>query len=588
MHQVSYSRIAAAGVLALSLTACGGESDQASISGANSATGLQRGDDVSRQNAWLSSTANASESTSVSASKSGGIQRGDDPVGLYASATGAASPAAAAVSLDDSSAVRASAASTASSTQTVAPVSAASAPASGMSSGDSPSAAASATLIASAAAASVPVASVGMQRGDDVQSSAALAPAATAPAAGSIATDSTASSATAGAASGATAGAIAGSAPLAPTSSPVVTTSAAPTAPPVSYRRKVPMSAPVAVPVNFTGIHSHYWPGPAPAPTYEYGTVRSLNYYGDYETLGILWYGISTADGVYNWSKMDNWVNTHHSAGKQIIYSVYGTPEWCASNLGIKDLYNRAGGDSKPASLTCVQKFVDALVKRYNGDGTRRIQKIEIWNEPNFQGYAYWRNSAADLAALGRTVYQTAKAVDPGVQILWPAFVEWYSTPVVWADNVEYANASDGAGGTGKQWADAYAFHFYAYNTGMDDLMNNQESAIKTLAAIGRPDLDRHNTEMGFGDGYGETLSTAVKATTIQRWMALSAAYGNKVAALYAHESGHIGAPAYTPEISAAITELNQKLAGKTIRDAGVLEDGRVFIVFGDNSTWTI
>ena len=80
-----------------------------------------------------------------------------------------------------------------------------------------------------------------------------------------------------------------------------------------------------------------------------------------------------------------------------------------------------------------VEKFVDALVRRYNGDGVRRIQKFEIWNEPNFQGYAYWRNSAADLAAVGRTVYQTAKAVDPGIQVLWPAFVEWYSGPSVWA-----------------------------------------------------------------------------------------------------------------------------------------------------------
>ena len=603
MHQVSFSRLAATSVLAFTLAACGSEStDQAGSANASADAnlpsgaslkhgGLQRGDDLAYQNATAagisaSATSSSSVSTTVAASAAGatastaapvagqwnGLQRGDDVSHLSASYT--ASAPSMPSSVDESSRVGSTpVASVPSST----PAAASSAPAFRMSSGDAAGGSAttatpSAAPAAPAAPAATPILIGGMQRGDETPSSATPAPVASAPASAAAAPAATAPAPAAAAAAGA----------------PVVTTSAAPTAPPVSYRRKVPMSGPVAVPANFTGIHSHYWPGPAPAPTYNYGTARSLNYYGDYETLGILWYGINTADGVYDWSKMDNWVNTQHGSGKQIIYSLYGTPTFCASNLGIKDLYNRAGGDSKPSSLTCVQKFVDALVQRYNGDGVRRIQKLEIWNEPNFQGYPYWRNSAADLAALGRTVYQTAKAVDPGIQILWPAFVEWYSSPVVWADNVEYANASDGAGGTGKQWADAFAFHFYAYNTGMDDLMNNQESAIKTLAAIGRPDLDRHNTEMGFGDGYGETLSTAVKATTVKRWMALSAAYGNKVAALYAHESGHLGAPAYSPEMSAAINELNQKLAGKTIRDAGVLEDGRVFIVFGDNSTWII
>ena len=590
MHQIAFSRLAAASILSLSLTACGGDSGDASLaSDADGASGsvlksggLQRGDDLASTASVSPSAAATSTASAQSATRAGGLKRGDETSSstVTANAASVSSVPVSMMSAQESSAVGMS-----TTTAPAAPAAAAtpSIASGGMKSGDSAndmSVTASAAPVTSSVtpAAVSAIAGAGLQRGDETPVVAAPAPAPAAASTGAAAISAAATT---------TAVVAAASAPAA-AAVPAVTTSAAPTAPPVSYRRKVPMSGPVAVPANFTGIHSHYWPGPAPAPTYDYGTVRSLNYYGDYETLGILWYGINTADGVYNWAKMDNWVNTHHAAGKQIIYSLYGTPEWCASNTGIRDLYNRAGGDSKPASLTCVQKFVDALVRRYNGDGVRRIQKLEIWNEPNFQGYAYWRNSAADLAALGRTVYQTAKAADAGIQILWPAFVEWYSGPVVWADNVEYANASDGAGGTGKQWADAFAFHFYAYNTGMDDLMDNQESAIKTLAAIGRPNLDRHNTEMGFGDGYGETLSTAVKATTIKRWMALSAAYGNKVAALYAHESGHLGAPAYTAEISTAINELHQKLAGKTIREAGVLQDGRVFIVFGDNSTWLI
>ncbi|MGE0315577.1 MAG: hypothetical protein AB7P21_28530 [Lautropia sp.] len=367
-----------------------------------------------------------------------------------------------------------------------------------------------------------------------------------------------------------------------------VTTSEPPTAPPVPYRRKVPMRAPVAVPAAFVGLHTHRWPGASATPSYGYGTARSHNYFGDDSSLGLLWYAINTADGVYDWTRMDRWVETNHAAGKRLIYTVYGTPAWCASDTRVKDPYHQPGGDSRPRDLGCVSRFVDALVRRYNAGPTRRIQLIEIWNEPNFEGYVYWRDSASDLAALGRSVYRAAKAADPGIKVLWPAFVEWYTAPVVWKDNLAYGNAPDGAGGVGKDWADGFAFHFYGYNTGMDDLMDNQESALKTLAALGKPQWQTWNTEIGMGDGWGRTQSAEVQAQLIRRWLALSAAYGNQVAALYAHDSENLGYPDRNPVTAAAIDEAHRRLAGKTIREAGVLQDGRVWIVFGDNSTWAI
>jgi hypothetical protein len=361
-----------------------------------------------------------------------------------------------------------------------------------------------------------------------------------------------------------------------------------PPKPPLPYQRKVPMTGSVAVPTTFSGLHAHRWPGgSSPAPTYGYGTVRSLNY-DPADNLGILWYGINKSDGYYDWSKMDQWVQTHYSAGKQLIYSLYGTPAWCSSNTSASDMYNQPGGDRMPRSLTCVQKFVDALVRRYNGNGVRKLQMIEIWNEPDFAGLPYWRDTATDLAKLGRTVYQTAKAVDPGIKVLWPSFVHWSKGVTVWQNNLVYGQASDGAGGIGKNWADGFAFHFYAYETGMDRLMDYQETARKTLEALGKPNWEMFNTEMGFGDGYAATLSIELKAVLIQRWMALCAAYGNKMAVLYSHDGSNLGSPATSPQMAAAADEVHKRLAGKTIREAGVLTDGRVFVVFSDNSTWLI
>jgi hypothetical protein len=369
---------------------------------------------------------------------------------------------------------------------------------------------------------------------------------------------------------------------------PVVTATGAPTLPPVAYKRKVPMAGPVAVPTTFSGLHSHRWPvGSSPAPTYGYGTARSLNF-DPKDNLGILWYGINKADNVYDWSNMDQWVETHYKAGKQLIYTLYGTPQFCTSNTSTRDMYNQPGGDRKPSSLTCVQKFVDALVRRYNGNGVRKVHMIEIWNEPDFVGIPYWRDSASDLAQVGRTVYQSAKAVDPGIKVLWPSFVEWASGVTVWQNNVVYGNASDGAGGVGKNWADGFAFHYYSYGTNVETLMDYLESARKTIEAVGKPNWEMYNTEMGFGDGYAASLPDSVKAVLVQRWMALNAAYGMKVAVLYSHDGSNLSSPATNPTMAAAINQAHVQLTGKTIREAGVLTDGRVFVVFGDNSTWVI
>lgn len=364
---------------------------------------------------------------------------------------------------------------------------------------------------------------------------------------------------------------------------------ASPPAAPIAWRRRVPISTPVTVPATFLGIHAQHWPqGGSPAPTYGFGTVRSHDYFGGKGQAGVLWYGINTAPDVYDWSRLDVWVDTHWRAGRQLVYTLYGTPAWCGTRPGTPDPYGRPGGDSKPRDLGCVSRFVDALVRRYNGGGARRIRYVEIWNEPNFGGLRYWRDTAADLAALGRTVYRAAKAADPGIGVLWPSFVEWYEGAAVWKDNLEYGNASDGQGGTGKDWADGFAFHFYGYTTNPDAMMNAQQSVQMTLQALGRPQWPVFATEIGFGPGWGDSLTQSAQGLLIRRWAALAAAWGNRVAVFYAHESDHLGAPAYNVETAAALDDAHRRLAGRTILEAGLLQDGRVLIVFDDNSTWAI
>jgi len=359
-------------------------------------------------------------------------------------------------------------------------------------------------------------------------------------------------------------------------------------APPAPYARQIPIDGSVSVPANFIGMHAHRWPGgSSPAPTYGFGTARSHDHNPD-NTGGVKWNSINKAEDQYDWTHLDRWVDTHHSAGRDTIYTLYGTPSWCATSQRI-DPYGQPGGESPPTDVRYVEKFIGALTQRYNGDGTRRVKMIEIWNEPVFSGEVkkFWIGTAQELAEVGAALYTSAKAVDAGVTVLWPGFVEWYDGVVVWPQQVEYGNAP-ARGKTGKDFADAFAFHYYDFNNDHNVLMDTIESARATQAELGKSDWKEHNTEVGIGDGRAADLSSEDVAQRIQRWSILSAAYGTATMNLYSHDGGNIKNPSENPVVSAAIDASHQRLAGKTITAGGLLNDGRAFAAFSDGSSWTV
>ena len=230
------------------------------------------------------------------------------------------------------------------------------------------------------------------------------------------------------------------------------------------------LSVPVVVPSDFVGIHAHRWPVGSPqscAPTYAFGAARSHDFDG------AAWYRIHTAPDSYNWSKLDAWVSVHSAAKRTLIYTVYGTPSWLASDTTRRDPYGEPGGAASPKDLQPFAQFVQTLMLRYNGDGERRISFIETWNEPNFAGRTddFWWGSAAQLAALGRVLYDTAKGVDPRVRILSPGFAGNLAgslslaaprlTDVQSSSLYRYLTAADGRGALGAQCCDGIAFHCY-------------------------------------------------------------------------------------------------------------------------------
>ncbi len=363
--------------------------------------------------------------------------------------------------------------------------------------------------------------------------------------------------------------------------------------PPARLVRAVPIAGTVSVPAKFLGMHLHRWPnGGSPAPTFPFGTVRSLNYDPNSAGGGVHWNSIERSDGVFDWTLLDGWVGTHVKAGRDLMYTLYGTPAWCAS--GTKpDPYGKPGGDTPPRDLRFVGRFVRALLERYNAGGVRRIQYVEIWNEPTFDGKQVWKGTAEDLAALGRAVYLAAKATDAGVKVLWPAFIDSLEAGVRVPNlykytHQAYANASDGAGGHGRDWADALNFHYYFGDRRhpVGNLMDHEDSMLAVRRWLERPDWAIHLSEMGFLDGVGERYPTDRKIALIHRWVMTSAAYGNRTCNLYSYESEtNLGAPAVNRSISQAIAEIHERIVGRRIVKAGLLADDTFWVAFDDGST---
>lgn len=167
-----------------------------------------------------------------------------------------------------------------------------------------------------------------------------------------------------------------------------------------SVVQTIPVGAGVAVPSKFLGMHFHYWPtnhtgALSPAPGFGFGTWRSHDYYGDGPD-GFRWLNLNptqqtTTQGIYAsaapyWAELDTVIRTHSLAGRDIYFTIFGTPAWAARNgfrLGPDSVASSAPANN-PADLAL---FVKALVSRYNYAGsTTPIRYLELWNEPNVRG----------------------------------------------------------------------------------------------------------------------------------------------------------------------------------------------------------
>jgi hypothetical protein len=177
---------------------------------------------------------------------------------------------------------------------------------------------------------------------------------------------------------------------------------------------------------------------------------------------GTSWSSINTANHVYDWHVLDNWLSSAQTNKVDLIYTFFSTPTWASSNpnLVCKD------GDSNVPLGSCVapndlrrdgtgsnqhwKDYVTAIVTHAGG----QIKYWEIWNEPTIA--KFWQGNNAQMVRMAKDAYNIIKAIDPTAQVTTPSPSTGINGVADWMG--PYLAVGGGA------YADIIAFHGYSWS----------------------------------------------------------------------------------------------------------------------------
>ena len=355
-----------------------------------------------------------------------------------------------------------------------------------------------------------------------------------------------------------------------------------------------PDDAPIDVPDDYLGLHSdHGFRDDTPPPTYRYDAIRSLNVH-DKDGYPLLhWDMIEREPGRYDWRHLDRWLELHPDRTR--IWVLFGCPPFYQKYPGERWHWPyRPGGGSAPRDPEAAAAMVAALLDRH----PRAFRFIELWNEPNF-GWderslkagrwnpasgkpGYFTGTPTELAGMARAV---RKVLPSRVRLLSGAWEGQWRDAGSTNSLLRFANASDGAGGHGRDHVQALSAHSYMHGADPNAMIVELKGYREMFRRAGfSEELERHVSECGAEAPYAWTKarpSAAQRRAAILRWITVPAALGWRSVYLYKHSLPEtLGDPARDPAIAQAIGEAREWVKGKRIMAAARLEDSRVWLRF--------
>jgi hypothetical protein len=161
------------------------------------------------------------------------------------------------------------------------------------------------------------------------------------------------------------------------------------------------------------------YPTPSPGPTGTFfgintnrlndpwpGTMIPLASWRSHDS-NVKWADINIGSGVYDFSRLDQWLSNAKATNTDVLFTVYATPSWISSHGVNSSSPNTScsyeteigpGICDPPVDLSCDgtgtnQTFIDFVTALIQHVGPGAIQYWEMWNEPNVP--MHW-NAKAD------------------------------------------------------------------------------------------------------------------------------------------------------------------------------------------------
>lgn len=299
----------------------------------------------------------------------------------------------------------------------------------------------------------------------------------------------------------------------------------------------------IIVPIDFCGMHfEQVLPI---AGQYKHTVLH--------DAYGCEWYSINTSNGTYNWTKLDAFVAT--VGANPWTYVVWGTPLWASARPSELSPYYATASTAEPTSMANLATFITALCNRYTG-----LVRIEVWNEPDL--IEWYTGTVSTFVTLSQTVYNAAKAVRGGIDIVGPSHVSYITS---WFNNFLIAG--------GGAYVDAWSLHGYLVqwrspNASVVGLLLSMGVLYNTASQNGVTKSRIYMTEFGHFDARTE-LTDAAYILSFQRGMLVAAAMGIKQAAWYAYDDtpmGYSGRTAILNGIAAFIT----LISGATLTNVSI------------------
>jgi len=157
---------------------------------------------------------------------------------------------------------------------------------------------------------------------------------------------------------------------------------------------------------------------PTKWPAISYGTVRLWDSY-------TRWADIAPKPGVWNFDRMDTYVNTATAHQANILYTLGSTPRWASARPNEACPYGD-GCAAESINIAHWEEYVRKVVQRYGS----RINAYELWNEPNFSdvirdkgAMGFYTGSIANMVEMAKTARKILDDNAPNAKLCTPGFV---------------------------------------------------------------------------------------------------------------------------------------------------------------------